>query len=105
MFEKHGLNALREFSGTMYCQYGVRVAVLAGYCDGEGEPTMLLYVLSSIWLSSDHVLNSHDINNELGGMSFKSRYKNWPKDPMVKDFSKWTAESFSNEIFQTKGTN
>jgi hypothetical protein len=42
MFEKHGHNALREFSENMYRQYGVRIAVLAGYCDGDGEPAILL---------------------------------------------------------------
>lgn len=41
-------------------------------------------------------MHSHDINNELGGTSFKSRNKKWPKDPLVEDFSRWTAESFGN---------
>ena len=44
MFEKHGISTLREFSEMMYRQYGVRVAVLAGYCDAEGESAIMLYV-------------------------------------------------------------
>jgi hypothetical protein len=44
MFEKHGINALQDFSESMYRQFGVRVAVLAGYCDGTGEPAIMLYV-------------------------------------------------------------
>jgi hypothetical protein len=43
MFEKHGVLALQEFSRSMHQQFGVRVAVLAGYCDGEGEPAVMLY--------------------------------------------------------------
>lgn len=38
--------------------------------------------------------HSYDNNNELGGTSFKARYKDWAKDPMIEDFSRWTAESF-----------
>jgi hypothetical protein len=44
MFEKHGLNTLRDFSESMYCQFGMRVAILGGYCDGDGEPAIMLYV-------------------------------------------------------------
>jgi hypothetical protein len=43
MFEKHGINALRDFSETMYRQFGMRVAILGGYCNGEGEPAIMLY--------------------------------------------------------------
>ncbi|KAI9456959.1 hypothetical protein BJY52DRAFT_1187564 [Lactarius psammicola] len=78
MFEKHGINTMREFSESMYHQYGVRVAILGGYRDADDEPAIMFY----------------DINNELGGTSFKVRYKDWQRDPMVKDFSKWTAKSF-----------
>lgn len=42
MFEKHGPRALREFSENMYRQLGVRVVILAGYCDGEGDPAIML---------------------------------------------------------------
>ena len=45
MFTKHGQGALQEFSESMYYKFGVWVAILAGYCDGEGDPTMMLYVL------------------------------------------------------------
>ena len=37
----------------------------------------------------------HSYNNEnLGLDSFKERNKLWHQDPLVDDFSKWTAESF-----------
>ena len=42
MFEKHGPRALREFSENMYRQLGVCVVILAGYCDGEGDPAIML---------------------------------------------------------------
>ena len=42
MFGKHGMSTLREFTEMMYYQYGVWVAVLLGYCDVEGEPTITL---------------------------------------------------------------
>lgn len=44
MFAKHGLGTLQEFSELMYQQYGVRVAVLAGYVDQLEEPAIVLYV-------------------------------------------------------------
>ncbi|KAI9433116.1 hypothetical protein H4582DRAFT_2082572 [Lactarius indigo] len=71
MFEKHGIHTIRDFSETMYRQYGVRVAILGGYCDDD-------------W-TLDHVL---------GGTSFKARYKGWSKDPLVEEFSRWTAEEY-----------
>ncbi|KAI9431798.1 hypothetical protein H4582DRAFT_2084465 [Lactarius indigo] len=77
MFEKHGIHTIRDFSETMYRQYGVRVAILGGYCDDDG-PSIMFY----------------DNNDELGGTSFKARYKGWSKDPLVEEFSRWTAESF-----------
>jgi hypothetical protein len=42
MFQKYGVSTLRDVSETMYRQFGVRVAILAGYCDGEGDPTIML---------------------------------------------------------------
>jgi hypothetical protein len=42
MFQKHGNSVLWEFSELMYCQYGGCIAILAGYCDAEGEPTIML---------------------------------------------------------------
>ena len=44
MFAKHGQGVLQEFSELMYQKFGVWVAILAGYCDGEGDPTIMLYV-------------------------------------------------------------
>jgi hypothetical protein len=48
MFEKHGLSALHDFSESMHHQYGLRVAILGGYCDGDGEPVIMLYVYNPI---------------------------------------------------------
>ena len=42
MFEKHGVSMLWDFSETMYHQFGVRVVILAGYCDREGDPVIML---------------------------------------------------------------
>jgi hypothetical protein len=99
MFEKYGMSTLREFSEVMYRQYGVRVAILAGYCDAEGESAVMLYVSNFILfiLLFSYALTcfcSYDNNHKLGGTSFKDRNEQWPKDPLVEDFSKWTAESF-----------
>jgi hypothetical protein len=44
MFDKHGIPTVQDFSALMYKQYGVRVAILAGYVDAEGDPTITLYV-------------------------------------------------------------
>ncbi|KAI9441037.1 hypothetical protein BJY52DRAFT_1195315 [Lactarius psammicola] len=68
MFEKHGINTMWEFSESMYRQYGVQAAILGGYS------------MTSITSWAE--------------LSFKARYKDWQRDPMVEDFSKWTAESF-----------
>jgi hypothetical protein len=37
---------------------------------------------------------SFDFNKELGGASFKARHKDWQRNAMIEDFSKWTLESF-----------
>jgi len=42
---------------------------------------------------SNKLCTSHDINDRLGGTSFKSSY-DWKGDRMLKEFLKWTAESF-----------
>ncbi|KAF8265600.1 hypothetical protein EI94DRAFT_1702352 [Lactarius quietus] len=78
MFEKHGQSTLRDFTECMYHQFGVQVAILAGYCDRNGEPAVMLY----------------DNNDKLGGTSFKQRSKFWSNDPLVRDFSDWTNKSF-----------
>ena len=44
MFEKHAHNTMCDFSETMYRQFGTRVAILAGYRDGDGDPAVMLYV-------------------------------------------------------------
>ncbi|KAH9020903.1 hypothetical protein EDB85DRAFT_2152752 [Lactarius pseudohatsudake] len=79
MFAKHGIDTMQDFSELMYRQYGVRVAILGGYCNNDG-PSIMFY----------------DNNNELGGTSFKAWYKGWLHDPMVEEFSRWTAESFGD---------
>ena len=94
MFAKHGQGVLQEFSESMYQKFGVQVAILAGYCDVEGDPTIMLYVwnlLLSYFLTHNI---SYDNNRKLGGPSFKERYKMWEKDPLVEEFSRWTAKSF-----------
>src|ERR1700761_2392372 len=48
MFAKHGQNVLRDFSETMFHKFGVRLAILAGYRDAEGEPTIALYVFNQL---------------------------------------------------------
>ena len=45
MFIKYGQGALQEFSKSMYYKFGVQVGILAGYCNGEDDPTIMLYVL------------------------------------------------------------
>ncbi|KAF8268514.1 hypothetical protein EI94DRAFT_1700174 [Lactarius quietus] len=77
-FEKHGQSTLRDFTECTYHQFGVQVAILAGYCDRNGEPAVMLY----------------DNNDKLGGTSFKQRSKFWSNDPLVRDFSDWTNKSF-----------
>ncbi|KAF8261280.1 hypothetical protein EI94DRAFT_1705653 [Lactarius quietus] len=42
LMEKYGQSTLQDFSVTMYHQFGVQVIVLAGYCDADGEPTVML---------------------------------------------------------------
>ncbi|KAH9051045.1 hypothetical protein EDB87DRAFT_1695960 [Lactarius vividus] len=79
MFEKHVINTIQDFSEIMYCQYGVHVAILGGYCDDDG-PSIMFY----------------DNNHDQGGTSFKNQYKGWSKDPLVEAFSRWTAESFGD---------
>ena len=98
MFAKHGQGVLQEFSESMYQKFGVQVAILAGYCDVEGDPTIMLYVwnlLLSYFLTHNI---SYDNNRKLGGTSFKERYKMWEKDPLVEEFSRWTAESFGSSL-------
>ncbi|KAF8262952.1 hypothetical protein EI94DRAFT_1704374 [Lactarius quietus] len=77
LMEKYGQSTLQDFSVTMYHQFGVWVIVLPGYCDADGEPTVMLY----------------DINDEMGVTSFKKFHKWWQSDPLVDNYSKWTAES------------
>jgi hypothetical protein len=59
MFEKHGISMIRDFTENMYRQYGVWVAILGGYCDGDGKPAMMLYVLNTIYCV--HGLTTHHI--------------------------------------------
>ncbi|KAN0138020.1 hypothetical protein V8E53_004155 [Lactarius tabidus] len=91
MFEKYGISTLHDFSETMHCQFGARVATLVVYRDCEGEAAVMF----------------HEINGKLGGTSFKSRYKKWANDPMVDTFTSWTAESFGSgeDLNNNKNTN
>jgi hypothetical protein len=96
MFNKHGQKTLWEFSEMMYTQYGAQVAILVGYIDCESEPAITLCISPSIILLSNSLTHrfSYDNNHKLEGTSFKDRHKQWPNEPFVDDFSKWTSESF-----------
>ncbi|KAF8262443.1 hypothetical protein EI94DRAFT_1704760 [Lactarius quietus] len=63
--------ALKEFSESMYLQFGMRVAILGGIAKPKANQ------------------RSYCI-----GTSFKECNKEWMNDPLIKDFSRWTAESF-----------
>ncbi|KAH9031104.1 hypothetical protein EDB85DRAFT_2146272 [Lactarius pseudohatsudake] len=79
MMQKYSMSTFREFAQYVYSQYGMRVAILAAYRDGEGDPSITFF----------------DINEKLGGTSFKRRHANWQHDQgMGEDFSAWAAESF-----------
>ncbi|KAH9009917.1 hypothetical protein EDB83DRAFT_2530998 [Lactarius deliciosus] len=79
MMQKYSMSTFREFARYVYSQYGMRVAILGAYQDGEGDPSITFF----------------DINEKLGGTSFKRRHENWQRDQgMGEDFSKWAAESF-----------
>jgi len=45
--------------------------------------------------------NRFDYNDMNGGTSFKDRY-DWKQYQMMKDFSKWGAESFDESLFRPK---
>jgi hypothetical protein len=44
--EKHCGKTFRNFARYVYCQFGMRIAVLAAYRDSEGEAAISLYVPS-----------------------------------------------------------
>ncbi|KAF8261224.1 hypothetical protein EI94DRAFT_1705707 [Lactarius quietus] len=69
---------LNEFSESMYLQFGMQVAILGGYCNAKGEPAIIL----------------HDSNLKYSGTSFRECNKEWMNDPLIEDFSRWTAKSF-----------
>jgi hypothetical protein len=53
------------------------------------------YRISIPTYRANSALHSFDINEKLGGTSFKQRHENWQHDQgMGEDFSKWAAESF-----------
>ena len=41
---KGGARAIKEFTSSTYKDFGMRVVVLAAFKDGEGDPSMTLYV-------------------------------------------------------------
>ena len=41
-FEKHDQKVLCNFTKCMYHQFGVQVAILVGYCNGNGETTVTM---------------------------------------------------------------
>ncbi|KAH9173118.1 hypothetical protein EDB89DRAFT_2069116 [Lactarius sanguifluus] len=79
MMQKYSMSTFQEFTQYVYSQYGMRVAILGAYQDGEGDPSITFF----------------DINEKLRGTSFKQHHENWQHDQgMGEDFSKWAAESF-----------
>jgi hypothetical protein len=40
--KKHAGSTFRDFARYVYNQFGMRIAVLAAYCDGEGDPAITL---------------------------------------------------------------
>jgi hypothetical protein len=48
------------------------------------------------------ISNSFDYSKENGGNSFKDRHARWQDNPMMKDFSKWGADSFGEWLFCPK---
>jgi hypothetical protein len=46
MMEKKSMGTFRDFARFAYNQFGMRVAILAAYCDREGDPTITLFALS-----------------------------------------------------------
>ncbi|KAF8486612.1 hypothetical protein F5888DRAFT_1640084 [Russula emetica] len=78
MMAKHRPRAMREFTSSVYHQFGMRIVVLAAYIDADGDSSMTLF----------------DYNEQNGGISFKLCHKNWRQYEMVDDFSKWGTDSF-----------
>lgn len=42
--QKHSLQAFREFTESVYTQFGMRIVIMAGYEDRSGHPEVVLYV-------------------------------------------------------------
>ncbi|KAF8260380.1 hypothetical protein EI94DRAFT_1706336 [Lactarius quietus] len=58
----------------MYLQFGMQVAILGGIAKPKA--------------------NQHDSNLKYSGTSFKECNKEWMNNPLIEDFSRWTAKSF-----------
>jgi hypothetical protein len=43
MLEKQRLHVLRDFLEAVYNQFGMRIAILAGFQDRQGESQVVLY--------------------------------------------------------------
>jgi hypothetical protein len=41
--EKQSLHVFRDFSEAVYNQFGMRIAILAGYQDRQGDGQVVLY--------------------------------------------------------------
>jgi hypothetical protein len=44
MMAKNGPKTVKEFTSSVYKQFGMRVVVLAAYLDADGDPSMTLWV-------------------------------------------------------------
>ena len=42
MMEKHGAQAIKEFTSVAHTQFGMRIVVLASFIDGDGDPSITL---------------------------------------------------------------
>jgi hypothetical protein len=44
MMTKNGPKAIKEFTSLVHKEYGMRIVVLAAFIDGDGDPSMSLWV-------------------------------------------------------------
>jgi hypothetical protein len=44
MMEKNGPKAIKEFTSLVHREFGMRIVVLAAFVDGDGDPSMTLWV-------------------------------------------------------------
>jgi hypothetical protein len=93
------MNAFKDFSQSVYSQFGMRIIILGGYQNqSSGEPEVVLYVWTYIYHAYLTSCYSYDMNDRLGGTSFKARH-DWENNQVTKDFTHWISESFGLSLF------